>query len=198
MGPKATGVVILAAGRSSRMQVLKALLPFNDSNFLNSLLMTYLGWGCKEVVVVINEYLGQNYSIPGGLRERVRIVKNDHLEFERFYSVKLGLQNITKTDYCFVQNVDNPFITENILERIYQERNPDQWISPRFKNQGGHPVLLNRGVINSIVNYPENDANLKEILESLPCKKIEMTDDRILININEQSDFDKYKEIYTN
>ncbi|MEI6576265.1 MAG: NTP transferase domain-containing protein [Bacteroidota bacterium] len=194
MIPPKIGAVILAAGRSSRMQALKALLPFNDEiTFLNKLLMTYLSWGCDEVVVVLNEALEKEYVCPEELKKHVTFVKNEHLEFERFYSVKLGFQHILTADFCFLQNVDNPFIDEEILNEIYLKRSEEEWISPRNNGKGGHPVLLPKMMILQLSKFPVNDANLKSVLEGWPCKKVELNRTDILININDPQDFEENK-----
>src|ERR1035437_3004531 len=115
MNRKNVGALILAAGSSIRMGTPKAFLPFDENTtFLGKISSTYLKWGCNEIVVVINKALAKKVRFTGEQAKTVTFVVNDHLEFERFYSVKLGLQKMTKSDFCFIQNVDNPFLTQNI------------------------------------------------------------------------------------
>lgn len=176
------------------MTSLKAMLPFNEKeNFLDKILSTYVSWGSDQVIVVLSPELLESYVCPPELMERLTFVINNHIELERFHSVQIGLQNIMNADYCFIQNVDNPFITEEILDLIHLERNPEEWISPRFKGQGGHPVLLNKKVMDHIRSFPTHEARLDEILNKAPYRKVEMPDDSILININDLNDLGKYK-----
>ncbi|NQV01865.1 MAG: hypothetical protein HQ542_04420, partial [Bacteroidia bacterium] len=53
-------------------------------------------------------------------------------------------------------------------------------------------VLLNRENIDLILGWPEELANLKEVLNTMECNKVEMPDDRVLININSQEEYKKY------
>ena len=190
---KKTGVIILTAGVSDRMQIAKALLPLNEKEtFIEKIISTYISWGCEEIIVVANIELSGMFSSMDILPGKVKVVINEHPEYERFFSVKLGLGQIIKSEYCFIQNVDNPFITGDILDTIYKKRSSESYVSPVFKGKGGHPVLLNLKNIMFIMNYPANNSNLKVVLKEQKCKKINMKDDRVLININNQKDFENY------
>ena len=196
MKPREAGVVILAAGRSERMKELKAFLPYDENvRFIEKILSTYSGWGCKEITVVTNPEAMQRMKLAGLVPSTVTIVVNDHMEFERFYSVKLGLAAIRSSSFCFIQNVDNPFIDSQILDIIYEHRSHEKYVSPVFKGKGGHPVLLNRENISRILNWPVNSAIFKEVLKTMECRVVEMPDDRVLININSP---EEYKRFFNN
>lgn len=193
MNPHEAGVVILAAGMSERMKELKAFLPYDENTrFIEKILSTYSDWGCSEIVVVTNPESLQQMKQTGMIPSAVTIIVNDHMELERFYSVKLGLGAIRKSSFCFIQNVDNPLITPQILDLLYDHRSYEKYVSPVFKNKRGHPVLLNRENINHILNWPVNSANFREVLNTMECSKVEMPDDRVLININSPEDYQRF------
>lgn len=192
MNSPRTGVVILAAGFSERMKTLKALLPFDEhTSFIGKIISTYHNWGCNEIVVVTNPEAFQQMKQIGMFLSKVTMVVNDHLEFERFYSVKLGLGTIRSSSFCFIQNVDNPFIDSQILDLLYEQKSDEKYVSPVFENKGGHPVLLNRGNINRICIWKDNSANFKDVLNTMECLSVEMPDDRVLININSPEEYKK-------
>jgi molybdenum cofactor cytidylyltransferase len=193
MNPHEAGVVILAAGMSERMNELKAFLPYDENTrFIEKILSIYSDWGCGEIVVVTNPESLQQMKQTGMIPSAVTIIVNDHMELERFYSVKLGLGAIRKSSFCFIQNVDNPLITPQILDLLYDHRSYEKYVSPVFKNKRGHPVLLNRENINHILNWPVNSANFREVLNTMECSKVEMPDDRELININSPEDYQRF------
>lgn len=193
MDPREAGVVIPAAGRSERMKELKAFLPYDkNTRFIEKIISTYSGWGCSEIVVVTNPEAMQRMKQTGIIPSSVTLVLNDHLEFERFYSVKLGLGAIRKSSFCFIQNVDNPFIDSQILELIYAHRSDKKYVSPVFHNKGGHPVLLNRENMDRICKWNVNSANFKEVLGTMECKTVDMPDDRVLININSPEEYKSF------
>jgi CTP:molybdopterin cytidylyltransferase MocA len=188
-----TGVVILAAGRSERMKERKAFLSFDEkSTFIERILSAYSGWGCSEIVLVTNKEAADRMKIEKLVAPDVTVVINNHLEFERFYSVKLGLAAIRSSEFSFIQNIDNPFIGSEILDLLYEQRDHEKYVSPVFQSRGGHPVLLNRKNIRYILNRKENSANFKEVLAGMDCRNVEMPDDKILININSPEDYSGY------
>ena len=192
MNRKNVGALILAAGSSIRMGTPKAFLPFDENTtFLEKIISTYLQWGCNEIVIVINKTLAEKVRFMGEQAEIITFVVNDHLEFERFYSVKMGLQKMTKSDFCFIQNVDNPFLTQNILNNLYRERSNEAYVVPTFEDKGGHPILLNRKNILFLCSFPDNTANLRQILGKMPCKKVKEQDSHILVNINESEEYER-------
>jgi CTP:molybdopterin cytidylyltransferase MocA len=195
MNTRQAGVVILAAGKSERMKTLKAFLPFDEQmSFIEKIISTYHDWGCKEIIVVTNEKSATLFKSSVPEMEYVNVVINDQLEFERFYSVKLGLGAIRTSDYCFIQNIDNPFIDAQILDILYSHISNKKYVSPVFKNKGGHPVLLNRENMNRICSWNENSANFKEVLNTMEGVNVEMPDDRVLININSPEEYNKIKK----
>jgi molybdenum cofactor cytidylyltransferase len=192
MNRKNVGALILAAGSSIRMGTPKALLPFDESTtFLDKIISTYLQWGCNEIVIVINKTLAKEVRFTGDQAKTVTFVENDHLEFERFYSVKLGLQKMKKSAFCFIQNVDNPFLTQTILNNLYRERSNEAYVVPTFEDKGGHPILLNNKTMLYLCSFSDNTANLRQVLGEMPCKKVKVQDSHILVNINESEEYER-------
>jgi molybdenum cofactor cytidylyltransferase len=193
METRKAGVVILAAGRSERMKELKAFLHYDENTrFIEKIISTYSAWGCREIVVVTSMESLERMKQTGIVPSEVTMVVNDHMEYERFYSVKLGLAAIHSSSFCFIQNVDNPFIDSQILDLIYEHRSHEKYVSPVFKGKGGHPVLLNRENMNRICKWIVNSANFKEVLGTLECRNVEMPDDRVLININSPEEYQRF------
>jgi molybdenum cofactor cytidylyltransferase len=193
MKPENVGAIVLAAGNSKRMNFWKPFLKFDkDNTFIEKIISIVLNWGCQEIVVVINKDIKNQSEYFDQLPEKVTCVLNEYPEFERFYSVKLGLGAIRSSSFCFIQNVDNPFISPEILDILYKHRSNEKYISPVFEGKGGHPVLLNRKNINQILNWPVNSAIFKEVLKTMECRVVEMPDDRVLININSPEEYQRF------
>ncbi|TRZ75516.1 MAG: hypothetical protein D4R97_02315 [Bacteroidetes bacterium] len=196
MKTRDAAVIVLAAGLSQRMKSPKALLPFDKQmTFIERITGLYTEWGCKEIIVVVNKENSELIRQVNHMPEAVSVVVNDHPEYERFYSVKLGLRALKSSEFCFLQNVDNPFIDKGILETLFGNRSSEAIVSPVFQNKGGHPVLLNHKSMRLITAYPTDNANLKEILGTIECKKVEMQDDKVLININSPEEYERLFDI---
>lgn len=155
----------------------------------------YFKWGCSEIIVVVNQEIAASVKQLELMPPGVSLIINDHLELERFYSLKLGLEALKSSGYCFFQNADNPFIDHAVLNALYENKSDDAFVSPVFGGKGGHPVLLNRKNMDLIRNYPVNDGNLKSVMSTMDCKKVEMPDNKVLININSPEEYERFFDI---
>ena len=196
MNTQNTSAIILAAGRSQRMHKPKALLSFDArQTFIEKITGIYFQWGCSEIILVVNQEVAalvkQLELMPPG----VSLIINEHLEWERFYSLKLGLEAVKSSGYCFFQNADNPFIDHEVLTALFENKSDDAFVSPVFGGKGGHPVLLNRKNMDLIRTYHVNDGNLKSVMSTMDCKKVEMPDSKVLININSPEEYERFFDI---
>jgi molybdenum cofactor cytidylyltransferase len=186
---KKYGVVILAAGESSRMAYPKAFLRYNSKmRFIDKIIDEYIDFGITNIVVVTNSRIISNLNLD----ENISVVINERLEYERFYSIKLGLEKAMGCDFCYIQNVDNPFVNEVILRKLYYKSNSTGSTVPVFNDKGGHPVLINKDIINKIIAANGSVLNFKDILGEFPSSRIEVNDDSILVNINTPEDYKNY------
>ncbi|MBI4648057.1 MAG: NTP transferase domain-containing protein [Bacteroidia bacterium] len=187
-------VIILAAGNSERMGFPKAFLKWDkNTDFIEKIIRQYINFGSAKIVVILNE---KNYEIFRAKSyhtlNNVQPIVNSFPEHGRFYSVKLGLSNIGDSDYCFVQNVDNPFIITALLNKLFDSRVSDSYITPVYKGKGGHPVLLSRKIIKDISEIAEDNLNLKEILSKYRRIEVESGSPVVLYNINTMDDYLRY------
>jgi len=186
-------VVILAAGKSSRMGNLKFLLKYNERfTFIEKIIDTYQNYNCKEIVVVLNkEGVCEFRNLQIKNMTNIKVVENKHLEYERFYSIKLGFNSINDKANVFLQNSDNPFVIKELLQALCTNMKTYDFIKPNYKNKGGHPILLSAKLVELIKKEGKNDLNLKEYLKNFNGEKLKVNDKNILININTVSDYDK-------
>ncbi len=179
-------VVILAAGRSGRMGEPKFALKFNDEKiFLEEIVDQYLAFGCKEIVVVMNGdgkklFDKLNLRLPG----IAKIVINHHPEYERFYSLKTGLNSLANSNYIFIHNIDNPFVDKGVLKLLLRSVSEFDYCHPAYNGRGGHPVILSEIVVKAIINEEDNRITLRDYLQKFQGKRIEVDNDIILVNIN--------------
>jgi len=187
-------VIILAAGMSSRMGVLKPFLKWDKhTTFLEKIISEYKLININEIIVVINNevYKQIKKEIPENI-ESVNIIINGTPEKGRMSSLKLGIQNFSKPTPCFIQNVDNPFVTAGLLTSLNHVIEPDNYIVPVYQGKGGHPVLLGTGIINNISLFEDPYSDLRKLLKNFKRIEVETDDKNILVNINTLNDYQKY------
>lgn len=184
--------IILASGFSERMGKPKALLKWDDTTtFLEKIINEYTSADCSKIICMVNkktEPLCRDLKVP----PNVTFVINEYPEWGRFYSIRLASQEAKEGDFCFVQNVDNPFVSIDVIEKLYAQRNPYAWCSPVYKGKGGHPVLLPQVIINKISQLNDNNFTLRDILTPYPKMDIEINSDTILRNINTPEEYTSF------
>lgn len=189
---KKYSAIILSAGKSSRMGVHKFSLKYNaTTTFLENLINQFNSFGCEEIIVVLNPdgmtFLEQlNLTLPSN----VKVVINEHPEWERFYSLKLAALRFSKFKPTFVSNIDNPFIDLKVLESL--AKSDAEYTYPVFNGRGGHPFLISGKVIADLTSEPKDEMHLKEFLGRYSKSAIDVDDERILLNINTFDDYCKY------
>lgn len=190
-----TGVVILAAGFSKRMQYPKPFLKFDEKRyFIDKIIEDYAEFGCRKIIIVINfkHEEWKEYRTKFAYTENVIFIINEHPEFERFFSIISGLREMNDCQYCFIHNVDNPFIGPSILRKIYGLKSDYGFVVPNNKGVGGHPILLSREIMNNLVNMQDHNVTLKEVLALHNRFDLEIGAKEILININTMDEYKKY------
>ena len=191
-GKDRTAVVILAAGLSTRMKVPKPFLPFDEQTvFIEKIVSAYATFGCGEIIAVVNAEAENALNRLRDTGEKARIVVNHHPEQGRFHSLKLGLDALRHAEFCFIQNVDNPFVRLETLEVLYRNRSDHHFVKPVYGGKGGHPVLISRTDMDFLQQQPDEDVSLRELLGQRKCFQAEVGDDAILININTAGDYEK-------
>lgn len=186
-----TSCIILSAGSSERMGEPKALLRFSeDELFIQKITRTYIQSGIKQVIVVVNTDLYSSIlklMIP--LADEVELIVNHFPEKGRFYSLQTGVQKLKPGNSFFFQNIDNPFTSAEVLNSLIQCKQDADVIIPVFDFKSGHPVLFSSAVTQKIIDKSDSEIRIDHFLQTFATKKVEITENRILKNINTPQDF---------
>jgi molybdenum cofactor cytidylyltransferase len=124
--------------------------------------------------------------------ERVEVVLNERFESGMFGSIKEGLRHV-RAERFFLLPGDHPLVGENLYRRLLEEQAPV--VLPVCKGYKGHPVLMDSRFIPDILNEPDS-ANLRDFIRRVGFRAIEVSDERILLDVDTLSDFDAVKRQY--
>ena len=188
-------VLVLAGGLSERMEFPKPWLPFNkNQSFLEKLVKEYFRFGCRQLIVVINEaFCNPKWDLQlSEIAKYATIIKNDQPEKGRSFSIYTGLKSIADCPYLFVQNIDNPFIDLELLTALYQYRNEEGYVVPTFEKKGGHPILISKKIFDQLKLMGSEAINLKELIKTYHRTELEYPNAEILANINTKADYKTY------
>jgi len=191
---KECAAIILAAGKSTRMGRPKFTLALpNGTTFLENIINQYSGFGCTEIVVVLNsEGIELNEKKPLNISTQIKIVLNPHPEYGRFYSIRTGIKHIIN-NFTFIHNIDNPYAKIEVLNQMYNAKNEADLIKPVNNGKGGHPVLISKKICDHILQEKKNNINFKDVLNKFLTHEVVVQDNMIHLNINT---YDEYLELY--
>ncbi len=176
--------LILAAGASSRMGRPKLSLAFDKNNsFIEHIAGQYDALGCTEIRSVVN-LAHFSYYRKALLPPKATYIINKEPQSSRFYSLQLGLQAIKNPQAVFVHNVDNPFVEKDVLQKMIALLDHADYVTPRYRGRGGHPVLLSKKVVQAIVNTKGSEPILSDFLKDFRRKSVAVSYASILTNIN--------------
>ncbi len=183
--------VLLAAGHSHRMGSPKPMLEFGHATtFLDACLKAFIDFGCEKVVVVTNKHVYDLLkSAIKDLPVNVRFVLNNYPERGRFYSLGCGLKTIQSYTKVFFHNVDNPFISSDVLKALSAQEQTADVICPAYNGKRGHPVLISSKVVSDIVSESNTERNLRNYLDRYHNVSVPVHDPNILININTPEEY---------
>jgi CTP:molybdopterin cytidylyltransferase MocA len=176
------------------MGIPKLSLKYDEENtFIEHIVNEYLRFGCNEIVIVVNEdgigyFKERKIQFPN----KVKVVINEHPDWNRFYSLKIGAKSLSEIHPVFIHNVDNPFVNYDVLNELLNHKSKADYISPEIKGKGGHPILLSDKNINEIRLTQKDQMHFKEFLNQYPKIKVPVDDEKILANINTMKEYTKY------
>ncbi len=188
-----TAGLLLAAGLSSRMGKLKALLPWKGMPLIQYQIEQMKEADIDEIIVVLGyqaEHLQKIISACG-----TQIVINKHYEYGKSSSIRKGISSLQKeVDGIFISAVDQP-VPSAILKtmKAHLEKNEAAVVVPTYETKRGHPILLHASTKNDLLVINEETLGLRSIIRKYKKQitYLEVNHPSILLNFNKQEDYDK-------
>lgn len=157
-----TGAVIVAAGLSSRMGKLKALMPFEDTTIARHIVKSVQRAGADPVVVVTGYRANELEKHLAGMG--VRFVRNErYQDTQMFDSIKLGIRSIADgCDKLMILPVDTPAISQKTFRQVLMI--DADMVRTVYGGHPGHPILLKSHVAKELCSY-QGDRGLRGAME---------------------------------
>lgn len=187
-------VILLISGSSKRMGKEKALLPFTKTrNFVCQLLMTYFKLQDSRVFIVVNK---NNEDVIkhacAKFNQQIVFVVNPNPEKGRLSSIVIGLELLKRDRGVFIQNIDNPFTSVDLLRAMLKNYQPDSFLVPQFNGKNGHPLLLGANLVQELKSKLGTTTDLKSFLNNQKKRSHITQEKEILANINCPEEFQKW------
>ena len=195
MAPRLSAI-ILAAGFSSRMGELKALLPLGGRTVLEQCLSLFQDCGIDDLVVVTG-HRADEVSVIANRAGAIPIHNPDFAD-GMFSSIRTGVAHLAgRCEGFFLLPVDIPLVrrgTITLLTRSFAQR-PAAILYPVFAGRRGHPPLLHRDLIDLIRAQPQPEGGLRTLLARAECeqpehvREVHVADANIHIDLDTPEDY---------
>jgi CTP:molybdopterin cytidylyltransferase MocA len=188
------GMIILAAGFSERMGVLKPLLPVGGE----SALLRAVRLGRTEKIHVISVVTGHRHEeVESELlkcsAKNVRHIYNKHYAKGMFTSVRAGIRSLPgDVDAFFLLPVDHCAVRPETLEKVaaaFALSNGQAVVYPTYNGERGHPPLIPRAFAAVIGEYGGNDG-MRGFLAPYPFEEADTDNRGILLDMDTPSDYE--------
>ncbi|WP_426484804.1 nucleotidyltransferase family protein [Flavobacterium sp. 2] len=189
-----TGIVILAAGNSSRLGQPKQLLGYKDSTLLkNTIAEASLVPNAKIIVVTgANNQLIEEELDPS----KIKISFNPNWESGMASSIVNGLQKllILYPDYenCIFAVCDQPYVSSLIFENLIQEHNKTGKgiVASAYSETLGTPVLFHKNYFAELLEL-KGQEGAKKIISKFSDEVVSILFEKGNIDIDTEDDYNK-------
>ena len=186
-------VVVLAAGRSSRLGEPKGLFAVEGKPWLLHQLDAIARTGLAGRVVVVLGFDAERYlaAIPD-LAARASIVTNPDPDRGPFSSLQCGLAAVAASaSPVFVLPVDVPAPSPDVWHALAAALAPaTPAAKPIHDGRGGHPVLFTADFARGLLACPPA-SRLDHELSRAHVARVPVDDPRVGLNLNEPRDWGK-------
>ena len=183
MIPPYSTAVILAGGKSSRMQRDKALLPFGEANSLAEFQYRRLSKIFSKVYISSKE---NKFDFD------VQVVEDRYESSSPLVALVSIFESLEEVEEVFLLSVDAPFVSESVINKLYMNnRSVDVVVAQ--SNNGLEPLCAiydRRCLVEAKRALEANNHRLQTLFETLNVKKVKIEDESIFMNLNYPSEYE--------
>ena len=178
--------VIVAGGKSSRMQKDKALLPFGGFSSLAQFQYERLNSLFFKVYISSKE---DKFDFKANIIEDVN----------KASSPLVALVSIFETldfDEVFILSVDAPFVERTIIEKLYEVREKHFDVIVAESTNGLEPLcaIYRRSFLSkAIIALENNEHRLQSLFKVLEVKKVFIEEEKFFMNLNYPKEYEEAK-----
>ncbi len=180
--------ILLAAGESTRMGRLKALLPWQGQTLLEHQVSALREGGANRVVVVLGHKADELSPLLDG-KDGVSWALNPDYRRGKTTSIKAGLAALdaTSVEEILLLNVDQPRSAADIARILSNHRDRDCLVTvPEYNGKGGHPIAIAAALLPELREINEESEGIKAVVRrySEAVNRFPLENPEILLDLN--------------
>ena len=190
------GVVVLAAGASTRMGRPKQLLFYNGETLVRRAAQVALASMCEPVAIV----LGSNAVAVGNeLEVPVIVTRNHDWETGMSSSVRAGLEALlaadSRLDGVVMMLCDQPFVTAELIDRLVECRRQTgkSIVATDYRGVHGVPALFGRELFAELAALT-GDQGARKIIQAYPGATATVSFTNAAIDIDTPQDYETLRQ----
>lgn len=188
--------IVLAAGRSTRMGRVKALLPtgFQGETFIGQIVRTLRQGGLDDILIVVSDEIKSIMQAFSSEDTPPRFVVNHTPELGQLSSLQVGLRTVDRPGIggVLVTLVDIPLVNtatvRALLDAYYKTHAPI--VRPVRSGRHGHPVIFDRQLFEEL-KQTKSSAGAKEVVHNhlKESVEVEVDDEGSFLDIDTPADY---------
>ncbi len=186
--------ILLAAGESTRLGEMKALLPWQGQTILQCQVEALTEAGVVDIVVVLGHQAERLTPLVKTM-PRVKVARNARYREGKTTSIKAGLKAVDPASgTILILGVDQPRSAATLMVLLEHHREAGALITiPVYRGQSGHPAVFSTSLIPELMVITEEQAGLKAVVHRLGRKieRVEMPSMEVLLDINTPQDYER-------
>lgn len=167
-----TGIILLAAGNSTRMGTAKQLLFYQGKTLLGRTIDTVLEVFNKDQIILV---LGANHNhITSKIQhQNIPITVNEHWESGMASSIKSGLETLINSfpemERCFISVCDQPFLISDVFLEMMtlNKTSKKEIITAQYADTTGVPALFSKKYFEKLMNLTGEQGAKKIIQQNM-------------------------------
>jgi molybdenum cofactor cytidylyltransferase len=186
-----TGIIILAAGSSSRLGRPKQNLVYKGKTLLQRAIETAIASVCNPVITV----LGANANVIWPTIEHydINVAQNPDWNEGMASSIRAGMGELLKINPS-IQSVilmlcDQPFVDTYVINHLIMAKSKESIVVSSYGNATGPPVLFDAIYFQDLLTL-KGAEGAKKIVQKYPDKVIEILFPHGSIDIDTMEDFE--------
>lgn len=212
--------LLLAAGESTRMGELKALLPWHGRPLIEHQVSALATAGVSRTIVVLGHQSERLESLLAD-RSGIQCVFNPDYKQGKTTSIKAGLHALKASstppaagepgeavrllpeESILILNADQPRSADTIRRVKEMHRRADSSkrtyliTIPTYGGKGGHPIILSLSLTDELMDISEDTLGVKDVVRrhGEETQRVEIDCPEILLDLNTPQDYQKALEM---